>query len=160
MLLIVIDCMKGIQAQTAECMVIGEITTDKVILVLNKIDLIPEAEREKRIPEIVNNIKKTISKTKFKNAPIVGTGSFSNHQIPVSAQVGGGSIEDKNTDSIGVGVSFTFHIQMTTLTSTIQNMITLPNKEDTCTFYWIFPLQPLSTSSMIISSLSPEKDAL
>ena len=79
MLLIVIDCIKGIQAQTAECMVIGEITTDKVILVLNKIDLIPEAEREKRIPEIVNNIKKTISKTKFKNAPIVVLPSFSNH---------------------------------------------------------------------------------
>lgn len=79
MLLIVIDCIKGIQAQTAECMVIGEITTDKVILVLNKIDLIPEAEREKRIPEIVNNIKKTIAKTKFKNAPIVVLPSFSNH---------------------------------------------------------------------------------
>lgn len=73
MLLIVIDCMKGIQAQTAECMVIGEITTDKVILVLNKIDLIPEAEREARIPTIVNTIRKAIAKTRFKNAPIVST---------------------------------------------------------------------------------------
>ena len=71
MLLIVIDCMKGIQVQTAECMVIGEITTDKVILVLNKIDLIPEVEREVRIPAIISNIKKTITKTRFKNAPIV-----------------------------------------------------------------------------------------
>ncbi|OAO17545.1 selenocysteine-specific elongation factor [Blastocystis sp. ATCC 50177/Nand II] len=118
MLLIVIDCMKGIQAQTAECMVIGEITTDKVILVLNKIDLIPEAERETRIPAIINNIKKVISKTRFKNAPI----------IPVSAQVGGGSIEDVNTSSIG----------MSTLTTTIQNMITLPNKDDPSPLYFVY----------------------
>ena len=52
-------------------MVIGEITTDKVILVLNKVDLIPEAERATRIPTIVNTIRKAIAKTRFKNAPIV-----------------------------------------------------------------------------------------
>ena len=82
MLLIQIYCMKGIQAQTAECMVIGEITTDKVIQVLNKIDLIPEAERETRIPAIINNIKKVISKTRFKNAPIVPVSSLVTPRSP------------------------------------------------------------------------------
>ena len=71
MLIIVIDCLKGIQTQTAECMVIGEITTNKALFVLNKIDLIPENEREERIKSITANLQKTISRTHFKNAPIV-----------------------------------------------------------------------------------------
>ena len=71
MLIIVVDCLKGIQTQTAECMVIGEITTDKAIFVLNKIDLIPENEREERIKTITNTLQKTINRTRFKNAPIV-----------------------------------------------------------------------------------------
>lgn len=37
LMLLVIDVTKGIQTQTAECIVIGEITTDKMIVVLNKI---------------------------------------------------------------------------------------------------------------------------
>lgn len=71
MLLIVIDCLKGIQTQTAECMVIGEITTDKAIFVLNKIDLLPEKDRSSRIQSIETGLRKTLSKTRFKNAPIV-----------------------------------------------------------------------------------------
>ena len=71
MLLIVVDCLKGIQTQTAECMVIGEITTDKAIFVLNKIDLIPEMERSARIHSIKTNLEKVLSRTRFKNAPIV-----------------------------------------------------------------------------------------
>lgn len=71
MLIIVVDCQKGIQTQTAECMVIGEITTDKAIFVLNKIDLLPEAEREERIKVITANLQKTLMRTRFKNAPIV-----------------------------------------------------------------------------------------
>ena len=71
MLIIVIDCLKGIQAQTAECIVIGEITTNKAIIALNKIDLIPEAERSDRIKTVISSLQKTLSKTRFKNAPIV-----------------------------------------------------------------------------------------
>lgn len=37
MMLLVVDITKGIQPQTAECIVIGEITTDFMIVVLNKI---------------------------------------------------------------------------------------------------------------------------
>ena len=45
MIVLVIDVNKGIQTQTAECIVIGEITTDNFVVVLNKIDSIPEEER-------------------------------------------------------------------------------------------------------------------
>lgn len=37
MMVLVVDVTKGIQTQTAECIVIGEITTDNMIVVLNKI---------------------------------------------------------------------------------------------------------------------------
>ena len=37
LMILVIDVTKGIQTQTAECIVIGEITTDSMIVVLNKI---------------------------------------------------------------------------------------------------------------------------
>ena len=52
-------------------MVIGEITTDKAIFVLNKIDLLPEKDRSSRIQSIETGLRKTLSKTRFKNAPIV-----------------------------------------------------------------------------------------
>ena len=35
--ILVIDITKGIQTQTAECLVIGEITTKKLVVVLNKV---------------------------------------------------------------------------------------------------------------------------
>lgn len=40
MMILVIDATKGIQTQTAECLVLGEITCKKVIIALNKIDMI------------------------------------------------------------------------------------------------------------------------
>ena len=47
LMLLVIDVTKGIQTQTAECLVIGEILNDTLIVVLNKIDMLPEAGRER-----------------------------------------------------------------------------------------------------------------
>ena len=131
MLIIVVDCLKGIQTQTAECMVIGEITTDKAIFVLNKIDLIPENEREERIKTITNTLQKTINRTRFKNAPIVCFLQQSEKQIPISAQVGGGSIEDQHTQNIGVfGLVYRIDIQMDKLVSVIKGMISIPEKTD------------------------------
>jgi selenocysteine-specific elongation factor len=39
---LVIDLTKGIQAQTAECIIIAELYTKKMIVVLNKVDLIED----------------------------------------------------------------------------------------------------------------------
>ncbi|KAH9361257.1 hypothetical protein HPB48_006819 [Haemaphysalis longicornis] len=49
LMMLVIDVTKGIQTQTAECLVLGEITCDHMLLVLNKIDLLPDADRTKLI---------------------------------------------------------------------------------------------------------------
>jgi hypothetical protein len=65
MMILVIDVISGVQTQTAECLVLGEILTDKLIVVLNKIDLFPENEREARLCEVKKNIRKVLAGTKF-----------------------------------------------------------------------------------------------
>lgn len=52
LMLLVIDITKGIQTQTAECLIIGEITCDKMLVVLNKIDLIEEDQRQIAIDKV------------------------------------------------------------------------------------------------------------
>ena len=46
MMMLVIDITKGIQTQTAECLIIGEILCNRMVVVLNKIDLVPEEKRQ------------------------------------------------------------------------------------------------------------------
>lgn len=50
--MLVVDVTKGIQTQTAECLIIGQITCDKMIVVLNKIDLLDESKREATIEKV------------------------------------------------------------------------------------------------------------
>ena len=52
LMLLVIDVTKGIQTQTAECLVIGEILNDTLIVVLNKTDMLPEAGREEKLSKM------------------------------------------------------------------------------------------------------------
>ena len=76
MIILVIDANKGIQTQTAECIVIGEMTTDNLIIVLNKIDSLPEDDREDRLEKVTKRIRMSLSSTKFRDAPIVRTAAF------------------------------------------------------------------------------------
>ena len=61
MMILVIDITKGIQTQTAECLIIGEITCSQMVVVLNKIDLLSESVRGSKIEKvqiIINNFDK------------------------------------------------------------------------------------------------------
>jgi len=71
MMLLVVDIVKGFQTQTAECLVVAEIMTNKLIIVLNKIDLLPVENREKLIERAKQRVRKVLSPTKFYNAPLV-----------------------------------------------------------------------------------------
>eukprot|EP00928_Gymnodinium_smaydae_P044208 TRINITY_DN29507_c0_g3_i2.p1 TRINITY_DN29507_c0_g3~~TRINITY_DN29507_c0_g3_i2.p1 ORF type:complete len:680 (-),score=127.05 TRINITY_DN29507_c0_g3_i2:149-2188(-) len=62
---LVIDANKGIQTQTAECMVVAEILANQLIIVLNKVDMIPAAKREKTLKSIVKMLQQTFARTKF-----------------------------------------------------------------------------------------------
>merc|ERR1711965_1145257 len=61
LMMLVVDLGKGIQTQTAECLVIGEITNDTLIVVLNKLDVLPAApsQREKDLEKMKGRIRKT-----------------------------------------------------------------------------------------------------
>lgn len=71
LMLLVVDITKGIQTQTAECLVIGEITCDHMIVVLNKTDLIEPAKRDSHISKITKKLLLTLEATKFAGAPVV-----------------------------------------------------------------------------------------
>ena len=71
MMLLVVDVVKGIQTQTAECLVVGEICTEKMVVVLNKVDLLPEASREAGIAKATARVRKALAATRFAAAPIL-----------------------------------------------------------------------------------------
>ena len=52
MMMLVIDITKGMQTQTAECLVIGEILCEKMIVVLNKVDMVDESKRRTTIDKV------------------------------------------------------------------------------------------------------------
>lgn len=71
MMMLVIDIVKGVQTQTAECLIIGEICCDKMLIVLNKLDLVEESKRANVIEKMSKRLLKTLENTKFANSPIV-----------------------------------------------------------------------------------------
>lgn len=59
---LVVDATKGIQAQTAECIIIAELFMKKIIVVLNKVDLVGD---KKVLEGKISALRKVFSKTKF-----------------------------------------------------------------------------------------------
>ena len=51
-MMLVVDVTKGIQTQTAECLVIGEITCDTMLVVINKVDLLPKDKRDQAVEKV------------------------------------------------------------------------------------------------------------
>jgi selenocysteine-specific elongation factor len=66
----------GFQAQTAECLVVGEIAARNMVVALNKVDLLPEVVRSKAVKKATKLIRETLAATKFAGAAV----------IPVSAK--------------------------------------------------------------------------
>ncbi|CAH8433642.1 unnamed protein product [Heterobilharzia americana] len=82
-ILLVVDVTKGFQTQTAECLVIGEIACEKMLVVLNKCDLLEENQRLESIQKMRKRILKTLEGTIFKGSGIA----------EVSAAPGGVQVE-------------------------------------------------------------------
>jgi hypothetical protein len=59
------------QAQTAECLVVGEIATDQMLVVLNKVDLLPAENRGKLVARAQKKLLQTFAFTKFKKPLMV-----------------------------------------------------------------------------------------
>eukprot|EP01112_Ceratiomyxa_fruticulosa_P010457 TRINITY_DN2771_c0_g1_i3.p1 TRINITY_DN2771_c0_g1~~TRINITY_DN2771_c0_g1_i3.p1 ORF type:complete len:546 (+),score=96.05 TRINITY_DN2771_c0_g1_i3:121-1758(+) len=83
LMLLVIDGQKGIQTQTAECLVIGEITCRQAIVVINKIDLFSPDTRQAQIDKMSLRLSKTLQGTSFKDSPIVPVSANSDDPINI-----------------------------------------------------------------------------
>jgi selenocysteine-specific elongation factor len=104
MMVLVVDVNKGIQTQTAECIVIGEITTDKMIIVLNKIDLLAEEEREEKISKAKKRLTRALASSKFASSPMIPLSAVVGGE-KVAAVTGGGrsaSSTKSSTETIGI----------------------------------------------------------
>ena len=66
LMILVVDAKKGVQTQTAECLVVGEITSDRLVVALNKVDVFEESVRDEKIRTISAKLANTFNKTKFK----------------------------------------------------------------------------------------------
>jgi len=71
MMILVVDINKGVQTQTAECLVIAETLLNNLVVVLNKVDMIPEEKRVDKIKKMKENLGKILAKTKFPEPPFV-----------------------------------------------------------------------------------------
>ncbi|KAM5148547.1 selenocysteine-specific elongation factor [Mantella aurantiaca] len=71
LMMLVIDVTKGMQTQSAECLVIGQIACSKMVVVLNKVDLLPENKRQTAIERMTKKMQKTLESTKFHGSPVI-----------------------------------------------------------------------------------------
>lgn len=95
LMILVVDANKGVQTQTAECLVVGEITTDRLIVALNKVDTFDEKVRDEKVGKIQAKLANTFNKTKFKGCDM----------LPVSARPGGAdsqALDDGGDPPIGM----------------------------------------------------------
>ena len=63
--MLVIDSQKLIQTQTAECIVLGEILMDKLIIALNKVDMFPEGDSDPNLAASTKKLRGRFKNTKF-----------------------------------------------------------------------------------------------
>lgn len=78
-IVLVIDASKGIQAQTAECLIVAEIMTNRLIVVVNKIDLLQE--NHEKIEAFKRKLSKILENGKFGRSPIVSFSAVNNFGV-------------------------------------------------------------------------------
>jgi len=61
-------------------LIIGEICCNKMLIVLNKLDLIEESKRESTIDKIKKRLLKTLENTKFADSQIVSVAASNQNQ--------------------------------------------------------------------------------
>lgn len=64
LMMLVVDVVKGVQTQTAECLLIGELTCPRMVVVLNKTDLLPLNKRQSAIEKMSKRLHKTLENTR------------------------------------------------------------------------------------------------
>lgn len=71
LMMLVVDVVKGVQTQTAECLLIGELTCPRLVVILNKTDLLPQNKRQSAVDKMTKRLHKTLENTRFKDCPVI-----------------------------------------------------------------------------------------
>lgn len=95
LMMLVVDAQKGIQTQSAECLVIGELLGKKLLVVINKIDTLPTEQREVKLEKLRNRIKKTLAETSFGD------------RVPIYSV---SALEGENIEALRVGLSNAYYV--------------------------------------------------
>ncbi|KAI8872033.1 hypothetical protein GQ42DRAFT_173282 [Ramicandelaber brevisporus] len=103
------DATKGIQVQTAECIVLAEIMKRPVIIALNKIDLIPAEQRTSQVAKLTKGLGKALASTRLRDSQIV----------PIAANVGAVDIDSNGGMCERIDHCFAIRGQGTILTGTV-----------------------------------------
>ena len=106
-MMLIIDSQKLIQTQTAECIVLGEILMDKLIIAMNKVDMFPNGGVND--PDLLTQTKKL--RARFKNTKF---GAY----LPI-VHVAAAPKGESGGEAYGVE----------NLINTILNNIDIPNRE-------------------------------
>lgn len=164
--LLVVDAVKGWQAQTTECLVLAELCSPHLVVALNKVDqllaadaiiqhegdstsseLDPNEQRDRldrKIDEVRKNVCLRLKATRFQFAPIVG----------VAACVGGEKVAAENSDdhpthAVSGSSKKNETINMDFLVSTLKEKLPVPKRVPTGAFYFAidhcFPIRGRGT---------------
>jgi selenocysteine-specific elongation factor len=120
--LLLLDATKGWQAQTTECLVLAELTSPHLIVVLNKIDMFPEDNREELIEKAKQDVWNKLRKTRFANCTI----------IAVSACIGGEKVAAIEGNDIIPNQTTNVDI----LVDALQRELPTPKRGTSDTFYF------------------------
>jgi selenocysteine-specific elongation factor len=133
--LLVVDALKGWQAQTTECLVLAELTSPYLIVALNKVDQFADNEREAMIEAARVKVQERLKPTRFADAPVVG----------VSACVGGEKVAAASGEEKIKNETY----NMDRLVSVLQEKIPPPSRTPTGPFYFsidhCFPIRGRGT---------------
>jgi selenocysteine-specific elongation factor len=129
MILLVVDATKGMQTQTAECLVIAEMTTRNLIVVLNKIDMFPGHEREDRLRAVEKKMRAALRGTKFADAEMVGISACVGGEkvAAVGGASGAGDAHAEHGGITAVKVAGTHNIHG--LLNLLQSQMRAPNRD-------------------------------
>ena len=97
LMVLIVDCQKLIQTQTFECIVLGEILMDKLLIAFNKVDLL--RNEPQKLAKQLQTLKAHISRSKFgPDTQIVPVSAF--NAAAVEGGAAGGLISEGIDDLI------------------------------------------------------------
>ncbi|PJF17483.1 hypothetical protein PSACC_02706 [Paramicrosporidium saccamoebae] len=130
---------EGIQTQTAECLVLAECTTERLLVALTKMDLFTEPDRSKKIEELKTKIGKVLAATKFKEVQVIPVSPYiedtkEQFLVALDRLVPGSPLRDPSgTALVAVDHCFTVKGHGPVMTGTVlQGTISIGDKLEIC----------------------------